>query len=110
MNKFYEVNYNYYDAEAVFEIDLDIFTKEIANSTLEFFDWSYDEDEDPIKEVLKKYAIEAIKIATYHNYNTYGVICEFNNNEGFCKLDGSMGIKLTKIQSIQFNDLTIEEI
>jgi hypothetical protein len=30
MNKIYEVNYNYYDAEAVFEIDLDIFkTREL---------------------------------------------------------------------------------
>lgn len=106
--KVYNVDYNYSEAMASFEIDLDIFTNEIANSTLEFFSWDYDKDNDPIEEVVRKYAIEAIRIATYFNYNTFGVIEEFKNNEGFCKLDGSMGIKLIDISGVSFNDLIVE--
>jgi Protein of unknown function (DUF2528) len=104
MIRHYTFNYNIYDAEAKFKVDTEKFTAEIANQTLHFFTWDYNEDEYPIDEVLKKYAMEAIKIATFNNYNVTGVISAFNSNEGYCKVDGSMGIELISVEGYEFDD------
>jgi hypothetical protein len=104
MIKKYSFVYNTYDAKAVFIVDSDKFTTEHAKATLEFFTWDYDEENDPIDEVIKKYAMEAIKIATFNNYNLLGVISEFDDNEGFCKVDGTSGIELIDISSYEFDD------
>ena len=56
MTKKYSFNYNSFDASAEFVVDLEKFTPELARSTLDFFTWRYDEDADPIDEVMKKYA------------------------------------------------------
>lgn len=105
MIKVYDFEYiSAWDATVSFEVDTDVFTPEMANITLEFFTWDYDEDNDPIDEVMKKYAMEVIKQATFNNYSESGVINAFNNNEGFGCIDGSIGIKLIEITPYEFDE------
>lgn len=99
----YKFEYDYHEADVHFKVDTEKFTKEMAYDTLNFFTWDYDEDEDPIYEVMKKYAMEAIRIATFNNYNEFGVIDEFNDNEGFYRIDGSYGITLVQINGYEFD-------
>jgi hypothetical protein len=56
MIKHYTFDYNIYDAQATFKVDTEKFTPEMAQSTLDFFTWDndYDEEEDPVDEVMKK--------------------------------------------------------
>ena len=102
MIKRFDFNYDSYEAGALFKVDTSIFTAEHANATLEFFTWDYDKEADPIEEVMKKYALEAIQIATFNNYNEHGVISEFEDNEGFARIDGSLGITLISVQRYEF--------
>lgn len=104
MIKHYTFNYNIYEAEACFKVDTDIFTKEHAKETLEFFAWDYDKEADPIDEVMKKYAIECIRVATFNNFNVFGVKQDFKNKEGFCNIDGTMGIELNVISGYEFDE------
>ena len=104
MKKIYEFDYDFSKASAEFEVDLELFTPEMANATLTFYTWDYDKEADPIEEVMKKYAIEAIESATFNNYNARGVISDFENKEGFCRLNGETGIKLLYVEGFEFND------
>lgn len=87
MIKIYSFEYNSYEASCAFRVDTDKFTVEHAMATLDFFDWRYDKDADPIDEVMKKYAITAIRIAAFNNYNVSGVIKEFKDYEGYGSVD-----------------------
>lgn len=104
MIKQYIFDYDSGKGEASLIIDTDKFTKEIALTTLNFSFWDWDEDADPIDEVAKKYALEAIKQATYNDHNTYGVKSDFNNLEDFVEVDGSSGIELTHVEGFMFNE------
>lgn len=104
MLKTYSFDYNNGDASVSFIVDTEIFTEEMAKATLEFFSWDYDDDEPPIDEVMKKYAMQAIKIATFNDYNEFGVISEFEDLEGFARIDGSLGIKLTNVEKLDLDD------
>lgn len=106
--KTFKFNYDCHEAEAVFKVDTEKFTAEIAKATLDFFTWNYDKDNDPIIEVLKKYAIESIIVATTYSFNVNGVISDFNNKEGFAKLDGSLGLTLMSIEGYEFDDEKLE--
>ncbi len=108
MIKHYTFNYNFYEAEACFKVDTDKFTDEHAKATLEFFSWDYDKEANPIDEVMKKYAMQAIKIATFNGYNVFGVKEEFNDLEGFYKIDGSSGIELTVISEYEFDEDSLD--
>lgn len=112
MIKIYRITYNYYEAETTFKVDTEKFTEEIAKQTLDFYSWEYNKNNNPIDEALKKYAIQAIKFATYNDYNTLGVIREFEDTEGFANVDGSMGIQLIDVEPYEFDednlDITIE--
>lgn len=112
MIKRYNFNYNSYDADVSFIVDTEIFTNEHAQATLDFFLWDYDSDADPIDEVMKKYAIEAIKIATYYVCGVYGVKEQFKELEGYCLVDGSSGIELVDISGYEFeeDDLVVDII
>lgn len=114
MVKEYTFNYGMHEAEACFKVDTEKFSNEHAKETLDFFIWEYDKKADSIDEVMKKYAMEAIMVASAHHYNTNGVINYFSDNEGFCKIDGSCGILLTYIQGYEFDeeqlDVTVEII
>ena len=90
--------------ECEFEVDTSIFTEEIAKMTLEFFTWDYDE-ENLIDSAVRKYALEAFRLATKYNDGVYGVINSFKDEgEGFAVPDGSMGIKLLRIDCVEFED------
>lgn len=105
MIKTYNFEYGFMDeASATFEVDTEKFTPKMANNVLSFFSWDYDKEADPIVEVMKKYAMTAIKIATSDNYSTYGVTDEFNDLEGYYPVNGSQGIKLTNCQQYEFNE------
>lgn len=110
MKKQYKFDYNFHEASVTFEVDIEKFTPEIANITLEFFMWDYDKENDPVDEVMNKYALESIKVAYFNNLNEKGVISDFDQKEGFAKIDGSMGILLTEISEYEFleNDLIVE--
>lgn len=108
MIKKFNFDYNTYEADALFEVDTEVFTAEMAKATLDFFTWDYDEENDPIEEVMKKYAIEAIRVATFNNFNAFGVEMEFRNKEGFGKIDGSIGIKLIRVNGYEFDDDCLE--
>lgn len=102
--KFFKFDYNRCEATAIFEVDLNVFTKEMALETLTFFAWNYNKKADPIEEVMKKYAIQVIWTATINDYNEYGVIDEFESMEGFHKIDGSSGIKLICVDGYQLDE------
>lgn len=104
----YTFNYNSHEAEASFKVDTEKFTPEMANATLEFFTWNYDKDENPIDEVLKKYALKAIEFATYNNHNVFGVKCDFITAEGFCLVDGTQGIELITVEGYEFYEGSFE--
>ena len=111
MKKIYLVEHNY-QCDAVFEVDTEVFTNEMAQMTLDFFLWDYDQYNDPIQEVLKKYAKKVIELSSYNNINEVGVIEEFNSMEGFTNLDGSTGLKLLSVTGIHIDseDLSIREL
>ena len=102
--KTFKFNYDCHEAEAVFKVDTDVFTDEHAKATLEFFTWDYDKDNDPITEVLKKYAMEAIRVATKYSFNVRGVISDFKGKEGFASVDGSLGLTLVSVEGYEFDD------
>lgn len=106
MKNIYRYIYDGIEAEVKFEVDRKKFTKEHAQATLDFFLWDepYDTEEDPVDEVMKKYAIQAIKSATFNNYTVIGVISDFENMEGFMKIDGTSGIKLLYVDGYQFDE------
>ena len=110
--KNYVFDYDFGKALANFQVDTEKFTKEMANATLEFFTWEYDKKADPVDEVMKKYALKAIQMATENYHNTLGVISDFKNAEGFGEVDGSIGITLTKVELFEFDpddlDMTVK--
>lgn len=108
--KIYSFTYGFHEATVTFEVDTEKFTPEVAKSTLEFFRWDYNKEADPVDEVLKKYAIQAIEYSTFNQHNELGVIDDFEDTEGFAPVDGSMGIKLTEVGGYEFHEheLTVE--
>lgn len=104
MIKIYNFSYDFFEADASFKVDTAIFTSEMAQATLDFFMWDYNEAADPVDEVMKKYAMEAIRVATINEYNTDGVISEFKEKEGFASIDGSLGIELMSISGYELQE------
>lgn len=104
MKKKYNFTYDMNEVDISFIVDTEVFTADVAKETLKFFAWDYDRENDPVDEVMKKYAMEVIEVATFNDYNSYGVIDEFDDREGFCKLDGSMGILLVHSESYVFDE------
>lgn len=113
MIRHYTFNYNFYEAEACFKVDTERFKEESAKLLLEFFSWKYDKEADPIDELMKKYAIKAIWIATSENYNEEGVKDWFAEQEGFIAIDGSQGVELNLVNAYEFDedslDMTVVE-
>jgi len=113
MKKTFNFDYDMGEASAIFKVDTDLFTTEHAKAVLDFFLWDegYEEDENCIDEVLKKYAMEAIQIATSHNYNDYGVTKEFQDKEGWIPLCKENGIELVYVDGYSFREslLTLED-
>lgn len=104
MIRHYTFNYNTYDAKACFKVDTEKFKAEDAKLLLEFFTWEYDNEADPIDELMKKYAINAIFIATAENCNEEGVKSWFAKQEGFIAIDGSQGVELNLVSAYEFDE------
>lgn len=103
--KTYKFNYDFYKAQASFEVDLEKFTPELAYETLTFFSWDYDHEADPIHEVMKKYALHVLRIGG--NSSKEEIITDWNE-EGFAPLDGSMGILLREFDGFEFDEDELE--
>lgn len=104
----YEFDYLYGEAWCSFLVDTEKFTDKHANATLEFYDWFYDKDADPIDEVMKKYALRAIKFATYNGHNSQGVMSDFSETEGYGKVDGTTGVTLLGVAEYEFIESELE--
>jgi hypothetical protein len=104
MIRHYTFNYNAYEAEACFKVDTEKFKAEDAKLLLEFFNCDYDKEADPIDELMKKYAIKAIRIATGENYDEEGVKSWFAEQEGFLAIDGSQGVELNLVSAYEFDE------
>lgn len=104
--KKYKYTYNNEDAEVVFLVDESIFKKEDAQLLLDFFSWEYDSFNNPIDELLLKYSIEILKLSI--DLSKPQIINEFDNREGFLKINGENGVKLFDLKPIEVDDLNIE--
>ena len=81
MIKIYRYDYEQGEASATFKVDYKEFLPETAKALLEFFTWDYDEEANPIDELMKKYAMIAIREASYNDYNIIPTISEFRGNQ-----------------------------
>lgn len=102
MIKTYKFQYDYW-CDIIFEVDTDKYTEELALATLEFFYWTWNNQNDPIIEVLKKISIQCLSLSL-DGYSVLGIIDEFDNKEGFPKLDGSNGLTLVRIDDFELNE------
>lgn len=105
--KTYEFDYNFGEAEATLEVDLDIFTEDKAEFLLDFFRWEYNKD-TIIDDLLKKYAMKIISVSTSENLNEDGVKRWFAEEEGFIKIDGSQGVELILVSGYEFDEELLE--
>lgn len=107
----YTFDYDMHRASATFLVDRDRFDTEHALATLNFFSWDYDQQADPVDEVLKKYALECMRLATENGHNHIGVTASMANREGFFPVDGSSGITLTHVEGFEFDpdDLQVDK-
>jgi len=106
--KKYKFSYSVFDAEAVFKVDTSILTDAIAKDALEFFTWKYNKAGNLLDELLKKYALKVIEIATYRGYDEADLKEYFKNAEGFLAIDGSCGIELIYIDPYEFDDTRLD--
>lgn len=106
--KIYKFNYDFHKAEVSFEVDLEKFTPELANETLTFFLWDYDSDEDPIDEVMKKYAMAVIRFVSEVGFHSVESVKKDFNEEGFAQIDGSRGITLLRFEAFEFDEDDLE--
>lgn len=104
MIKEYSFTYGHYEASATFKVDTERFSHKLAQETLDFFGWYYNKSADPVDEVMRKYGMMAIKLATFNGHNVIGVISDFEELEGFCRIDGTMGIELIEVSEFDFDD------
>lgn len=108
MIKIYDFDFKDGEASASFEVNTSLFTDDMALATLEFYSWDYENDFDdshtPVDEVMKKYALESIRSATFNSFNLHGVIRDFEGRDGFAKIDGSSGIKLLSVKRFEFDE------
>lgn len=99
MIKLYKFNYDD-NASCEFEVNTDKFTKEKALDTLAFFSWNYDKDNDPVDEVMKKYAILVFEKTSLYWFDQL----QEKEFEGFYKMNGSEGILLKEVTDYEFNE------
>ena len=103
------IDYDSGEATAFIDVDLEMFTEEMAKDTLDFFGWEY--GEDPRYESVKRHGIEAIFESTKSNLNTEGIIECFSINsvkEGFFPLDGKYGLTLINVDGYDLDESLFE--
>ncbi len=67
-------------------------------------------DGDYTKTFLKQLCQECIVIQMSENYNLLGIIKEFNDREGWNKMDGDYGIEIVSFEPTDFSDQSDYEI
>ena len=115
--KKFTLEWNWY--EAIFAVDLNVFTQEKAHEINKF--WSDDDsrlddaDGDAVVAVLKLLTSVCFSLKIAHSLNDYGVTNQFdwddgNGVEGWPKMDGSYGITIISIDEITFDadDISIK--
>ncbi|EFK2935836.1 DUF2528 family protein [Escherichia coli] len=118
--KRYTVDYDW-KAEIDIEIDHDVMTEEKLHEINNFWSeakYRLMKHESVLNAVLIMLAQHAMLIALENNFNTYGVVCEFdwkegNGQEGWPPMDGSEGIKITGVDVsgvFDSDDMTIKII
>ncbi|MAR57228.1 MAG: hypothetical protein CMM93_08605 [Rickettsiales bacterium] len=100
----YTFKYDQFEASAIFRVDTEKFTEEHALATLNFFSWDWNKEGDILNEAMKKYAMTVIRIATFNGYNERGVIREMKTQEGYCRVDGSVGLTLLSVEAYEFDE------
>ena len=109
MQKRYKFTYDLeYELQVVFKVDTDKFKPEDAKTLLNFYSWDYDQDEDPINELLKKYAIELLILTSGSKFNLYTVRNMFERQEGFISLDGSQGVELVSVLGHEYDESLLD--
>lgn len=104
----YKLYYYYGEAEVHFRVDINKFKPENAKVLLDFFAWDYDEDGDPIEELMKRYSLKVFQVSCAENYNLEGVKSWFEQAEGFMKIDGSHGVEITYLSTLEFGEWGLE--
>jgi len=110
MIKKYKYEYNFGDASATLEIDINKLDKEGCNILLQFFSWDYDVELCPYDELGRLYCLQAMEFATCNSHNIHGVINDFKQSEGFLEVNGSHGVTLVDVQGIDFTYLEIDNM
>lgn len=116
--KSYTVDYDW-KAEMKVEIDHDIMTEAELHEINNFWsdaEYRISRSGDVLSAVLKMLARTAMLIALEQNFNTRGVVGEFDTSdgcgqEGWPPMDGSVGIKITYIDisgMLDSDDMSIE--
>lgn len=104
MIKNYTFNYGNFEAKVVFSVDTEKFTYTMAEKALEIFIDINDCENNAIEQLLMMYALDVIKIASLDSDNLKYVITEFGLYEGFCKIDGSVGVELKSVSKYRFDE------
>ena len=100
MIKTYIFDYDFSKACCEFQVDLEKFTKKSAQITLDFFTWDYDQDNDPIDEVMIKYALNIL-----HESHSYDLkMLKDNFFEGYYPVNGDYGILLTRLDEFEYDE------
>jgi len=63
-----------------------------------------EENGDYVAAFLKNLCRECLAVALEGNWNCDGVIDQFKNKEGFCRLDGKYGMKLLSLDLMVLDD------
>jgi hypothetical protein len=79
----YDLDYNFCEGSVLFEVDKDKF----------------------LNEVIKKYALEALRLFMLEKKDKDLIIHRFMNDNSFCRLDGEDGILLKDIATIPLHEL-----
>lgn len=112
--KRYNVNWDY-QLDLVVEIDHDLVTDVLLHSINSF--WSgaagrlNDAEDNVLMAVLKMLGQQCWELMVAHEFNTYGLIQEFSQREGWPTMDGAYGIKIIDCDQLLFDisEITVKE-
>lgn len=117
--KSYDIDYDW-KCGLVIEVDHDIITEDILHEINDFWsDSKYRLSQNQgniLFTVLKMIAREAFHISLTNNYSTFGVVCEFdwdqgNGVEGYPAMNGTSGFKIIHVETdlFDYSDMTVKE-
>lgn len=95
--------------ECVLSIDTSIFSGQMVQGCLNFFDWEYDTEEDPYIEYAKKIAQRCFGLSIVHSFD-YIQSHFIEDAEGWPPLDGTYGITLVSLDDLQIDEQDMEVI